>query len=193
MTDVDIREMVPRVRRSLEGAGSTPSLTDGAIKDIVADSCADVILYTGSLFGLTLTATSRDPVSNAPEEYATSAELTLAQQSVVAAQAALNYFFFLFAGLKVQEKISDEGSAWEYQLSANLLVEQLKMLQRARDAAIDAIKEQDPGTFDTYTSFLAIRDRETSRLIEPWAVQQLGSYGANGGGYGGQDFRFGGY
>lgn len=165
---VNIRVMVPRVRRALEGAGTTPALEDDAVKDVVADACSDVLLYTGSLFGHDLLVLERDTDTGAPSEYATSEELTLAEQSVIAAQAALNYFFFLFAGLKVTERIADEGSSWEYQLSANLLVEQLKYLQKTRDKALEAVAAQTPA-LDAYVSFLAIRDVETSRAIEPWA------------------------
>lgn len=195
-TPVDIRVMVPRVRRSLEGAGTPAGLTDDAIKDVVADACADVMLYTGSLFGGQLVVTARDADSNAPTEYATEQELTLAQQSVIAAQAALNYFFFLFAGMKVSETIQDEGSQWSYDLSPSLLVEQMRMLQKARDSAIDAITEQDRAAYDTYISFLSIRDRETTRLAEPWAAR-LPVGGAEvderfGGAIGGDFLRFGG-
>ena len=57
---VDIRVMVPRVRRALEGAGAPPVLTDDAIKDLTADAIAEVILYTGGVFGHELVVTDRD-------------------------------------------------------------------------------------------------------------------------------------
>lgn len=180
---VDIRIMVPRVRRALEGAGA--DLPDGVVKDAIADACADVILYSGSLFDKEMLIIEREPTTNAPTEYATSEELSLAEQSVVSAQAALNHFFFQFAGLKVSQVIADEGSRWEYSLSPNLLVEQLKMLQRARDQALEAVAAA-RAVADQYTSFLAIRDIETSRMIEPWAT------GAGVGGLELVDYRFGG-
>ena len=78
---VDIRVMVPRVRRALEGAGAPPVLTDDAIKDLTADAIAEVILYTGGVFGHELVVTARDDATNAPTEYATDPELTLSEQS----------------------------------------------------------------------------------------------------------------
>ena len=57
---VDIRVMVPRVRRALEGAGAPQVLTDDAIKDLTADAIAEVILYTGGVFGHELVVTDRD-------------------------------------------------------------------------------------------------------------------------------------
>lgn len=168
MAATDIRQMVPRVRRALEGAGAPEVLTDEAIKDIVADACADIMLYTGGLFGKTLTVTDRDLTTNAPTEYETSDELSLAEQSLLSAQAALSYFFFLFAGLKVRERIGDEANSWEYELSGALMRDQLKLLKQQRDDAIVAIAETSGAILDSYSSFVAIRDRETSRLVEPW-------------------------
>lgn len=167
MADVNVRVMVPRVRRALEGLDA-PSLTDDQVKDAVADACADVILYTGSLFGGQLVVLAVDPDTGAPAEYGTSAALTLAQQSVIATQAALTYFFFLFAGLKVSEKIGDEGSSWEYSLSANLLRDQLKQLQAERDKALDAAAVESGATLERYSSYVAERDVWVARLVEPW-------------------------
>jgi hypothetical protein len=185
-TQTDIRTLVPRVRRALEGAGAPAVLTDDAVKDMIADACADIMLLTGgTLFGQQLVVLERDG-NNVPTEYATSDELTFPQQSVIVAQAALNYFFFRFGGIKVSERIGDEGSQWEYTLSANLLRDQLKALQNTRDRAIDAINET--GALDEYVSWLSVRDVQTSRMVEPWVY----GYG-EGRGYGGQeiDYRFG--
>lgn len=169
--ETNIRVLTPRVRRALEGASPEMVLTDDQIRDVIADACSDVILYTGSLFGGHLVVLETDPDTSYPAEYGTTQPLTLAQQSVIAAQAALTHFFFMFAGLKVQERIADEASSWEYQLSANLLVQQLKFLQGERDKALSALEDFD-GTIERYASFLQERDHLTARRVEPWAEAQ---------------------
>lgn len=170
----DIRIMTGRVRRAVEGVGATAVLTDDEIKNLIADALADIVLYTGSVFGKTLMVTSRG-VNNEPEEYATSDELTLAEQSVVAAQAALTHFFYSFVNLKVSEKIADEAQTWEYSLSATLLKDQLAFLIKSRDTALELVNVG--GALDSYESFLSVRDSYTSRLVEPWVVGNIGAGG----------------
>lgn len=160
----DVRVMVPRVRRAIEGAGQPETLTDDAIKDIVADALADLILYTGGVFGKELEVTERDD-NGIPTEYQTSDVLTLPEQSAVAAQAALDFFFFRFAGMKTSETIQDEAQTWTVEYSPQLLTAQLKMLQDTRDKALQAISDAGIG-LDSYTSYLAVRDVTTSRLVE---------------------------
>lgn len=189
MSQFDIRELGPRVQRAVEGVVRQKwVLTDDEIKDVTADACADVVLYTGSLFGSELVVTARDTASNAPIEYATTVELTVSQGGVISSQAALNYFHHRFAGLKMSEQISDEASHWEYSLSPNLLIAQLKLLQDSRDKALEAVAAQNGG-FDTYVSFLAVHDTLTSRFIEPWVYGHPEGYGLGAGGLEG-DFRF---
>lgn len=181
----DIRVMTGRVRRAVEGVGTPASLTDDEIKDLIADALADIVLYSGAgVFGKTLIVTDRG-VNDEPTEYATSDELTLAEQSVVAAQAALTYFFYSFVNLKVHEKIADEGQSWEYTLSATLLRDQLAYLIKNRDNALEQVTAAGNAVLEGYESFLAVRDAYTSRLVEPW-VHAIGVGGQ-------QDFRFGGY
>src|SRR5688500_9923087 len=136
-TVTDIRVLVPRVRRRLEGAGAPEVLTDDAIKDLVADALSSILLYSGSIFGKTLDVAERD-ANNVPTEYTTSDELTLQEGAVVAAQAALDHFFFTFASLKTSERIADEAGSWEYARSATLLKDQLALLVKERDRALDA-------------------------------------------------------
>lgn len=182
MAETDVRVLVPRLRRALEGAGSPEGLPVDAIKDIAADALADITLYTGSVFGKQLVVTHVDDDTGAPDEYATTDALTLAEQSVVAAQGALNYFFHAFSKLKVSERIGDEAQTWEYTLSANLLLEQFKFLQKQRDDALAIIEAADV-PLDRYSSFLAVRDAHVAQLVEPFT--------AEAGGFGGQeDFRF---
>jgi hypothetical protein len=184
MAQTDVRVMTGRVRRAVEGVGTPEVLTDDEIKDLIADALADIVLYSGAdVFGKTLIVTSRG-VNGEPEEYATSDELTLAEQSVVAAQAALTHFFYTFVNLKVQEKIADEGQSWEYTLSATLLRDQLAFLVANRDRALEQVTAAGTWPAEGYESFLAVRDQYTSRLVEPW-VHSLTAGG-------GQDYRFGG-
>lgn len=165
MAETDIRVMTGRVRRAVEGVGAAAVLTDDEIKDLIADALADIVLYTGSVFGKQLLVTGRG-VNNEPVEYATSDELSLAEQSVVAAQAALTHFFYAFVNTKISERIGDEGQTWEYSLSATLLRDQLAFLIKSRDKALELVNVG--AALDAYESFLAVRDSYTSRAIEPW-------------------------
>lgn len=176
--------MVPRVRRALENVGADASLSDEEIKDRVADAMADVILYTGSAFGKDLVVTDVDD-DNVPEEYATSDELTLPEQSVVAAQAALNYIFVRFSAMKVSERIADEGQSWEYTMSANLIRDAFKALMEQRDKALEAVAATN-APLDRYSSFLAVRDSAVAAYIEPWVEGAGMGAGMN------TDWRFGG-
>jgi len=171
MAAENIRILVPRVRRAVEGVGQTALLTDDQIKDLVADAIADVILFTRSVFGKQLLVVERDPVTNAPSEYATDEPLTLAECSVVAYQAAITHFFFALRDLKVQESIRDEGQEWTYTLSSTLLRDHLRYLQEQRDRALDDVAGPTPVA---YVSFLHERDRYTAAAIEPWVTGALG-------------------
>jgi hypothetical protein len=182
MAQTDVRAMIGRVRRAVEGVGVPAVLSDDEIKDVVADALADIVLYSGAdIFGKSLVITDRG-VNGEPVEYATSDELTLPEQSVVAAQAALTHFFYTFVNLKVHERIGDEAQSWEYALSPTLLHDQLAYLISNRDRALAQVTAAGDWPAEGYESFLAIRDQYTSLLVEPW-VQALG--------IGGQDYRFG--
>lgn len=188
----DVRVMIPRVRRALEGPGSTGPLADSAVltddqvTNLIADAIADVILYTGSAFGHELLVTSRDAHYLAPNAWEVDPEFSQPEQSVIVAQAALGYFFHQLKELKVSEEISDEASTWRYQLSSTLIRDQMKMLQDARDRALTAVDQAAAVGLDVYISFIEERDAVVSRLVEPWAMPWAG------GGYA-QDVRFGGY
>lgn len=185
MAQTDIRVLVPRVRRAVEGVGVPAALSDEEVRDLIADAIADVILYTGGVFGNELVVTDTEGTPPVPVEYATSDELTFAEQSVIAAQAALTYFFQKFRDAKMSERIGDEAQTWEWAKSAQLFSEQLKLLIKLRDEALEQI-EDEGAPLDSYASFLAARDSITSRAIEPWV---------EGAGVGGlqQDPRFGGF
>lgn len=144
---------------------------------MTADAIADVIFYTGGSWGHTLAASGA-------MDFVVDPELGLEEQTVVVAQAALTYFFHSFRDMKVQERISDEGHAWEYQLSANLVNEQLKLLIAQRDRALELIGARDGMLLDAYESFLMVRDSTVAAYIEPWVV---------GAGTGGQEIDWRGF
>lgn len=189
VTDLkDTRVLIPRVRRALEGpeavSGSAAiaagSLSDDSINGVIADAIADVIFYSGGLFGHTLNVEERDADYLAPIAWTVDPELTQPEATVIVAQAALNYFFSWAKTIKTSEEITDEGQTWKYSLSATLLNEQIKALREARDRALEQLEE---GTNDDWINTIALRDAQTSALIEPWVA----------GGTGGQtvDPRFG--
>lgn len=185
----DIAEVCPRVQRAVEGVHTDDwELSFDEAYIVTADAFADVLLYTGSVFGGELLVTDRDPTTNAPTKFATPSQLTPDQMSVISSQAALTYFYHRFAGMKMTEEISDEASRWSYSLSPNLLIAQLKLLQDTRDRALEALDNQNGG-MEAYISYVAMRDVSVARYIEPWVYGHPEGYGIGAGGLEG-DFRF---
>lgn len=174
----DVRVLTPRVRRAIDGpqasssAAVSASLTDDQVKDLIADACADILLYMRGLFGHSLQVTATDPTYGAPTEFITDTPLAPEEQTVIVAQAALNYFFHEFKLLKVSQTIQNEVQQWSYDLSPNLLVAQLKLLQDTRDRALEALTDVRNIGVDTFRSFLAVRDQTTSMAIEPYVDPQ---------------------
>jgi hypothetical protein len=186
-----VADLVPRVRRAVEGPrtlaeGDPDRLTDEQAKYLVADTIASILLYTGGkagLFGKTLIVTATD--GGVPTDYAVDPELSLEEQTVLATQAALDYFFHEWKTRKISETISDEAQTYEYQLSAQLTRDQLRSLRDERDRALEALEGRH--RLDDYVSFIAERDMLTSREIEPWlwgAQASPGGYDARFGGWG---------
>ena len=176
----DVRTLGPIVQRALEGvvqAGWT--LTPDQVKDVTADAMSQILLYSGSIFGSQLNVTETDAVTLAPTEYATTTPLTLPESTVVAAQAALNYFYHQYKGIKISEEIGDEASKWSYSLSPALLIAQLNLLKDARDRALEAL-DAAQYNLEGYVSFLEVRDAATSLLIEPWRYGGSDSFGTGG-------------
>lgn len=192
----DVRVLVPRVRRAIDGPTATSplaiatTLSDDEVTALVADAIADIILYTGSAFGHTLEVSARDPYYKAPTAWLVNPEFSEAEGSVVVAQAALTFYFHKFQDMKVQEEISDEGQTWSWEISASLVRDQMKMLQDARDRALEVVKEQSNLNLDTYVSFLHIRDSVSSFYIEPWIEDNGGIGGQQGNFLLGYDPRF---
>lgn len=166
----DITVLIPRVRRAIEGpmASGADSLSDDELLTVVADAIANVIFYAEGAFQHSLDVVDRDEQYNAPISWTVNPPLDEAEASVIAAQAALDYYFFSLRNLKTQETIKDEGSEWSYSLSATLLRDQIALLRAMRDRAIEALEaEADIGT-TAYFSFIQVRDSTTSALIEDY-------------------------
>lgn len=168
MAQQDVAEILPRVRRAVEGpvAVSAP-LSDAALIAMTADAIADVILFTGGDWGHRLVVTERDATTNVPTEWAVDPGLELEEESMIAAQAALTYYFHLFKDRKISERISNEGQEWEYTLSANMLRDVYSALKDQRDLALNALRAEQP-VLARYASILAVRDRTAAALLEPW-------------------------
>lgn len=177
----DVRVMIPRCRRAIDGpaadspASPAASLTDDQLMQIVADALADVILFTNSVFGKSLQVTAYDDFYQAPAEYQTSEELTLDEQTVIIAEAALNYHLTYLRDLKISERITNDAVEWEYSLSATTLRDYLKALQDRRDKALESIMATENINLDGYASYIQVRDVQTSLAIEPWVDGSAGA------------------
>lgn len=185
MTDVtdirDTRVLIPRVRRGLEGAGvdaKNQALEDDAINAVIADAVANVILFTGGLFGHELQVLTRDSTYMAPDAWLVDPQLSEAEGGLIVIQAQLDFLFNDLKSTKVQETIRDEATEWTYQLSANALNELVKSLRQQREAVLEKIVAAN-GTLDAWINTLYERDAWTDSIIEPYA---------NAGGLGGQEF-----
>lgn len=185
VTDLkDVRVMIPRVRRALDGpmaigSGSVSStLSDEEMTGLIADGVADVIFYTGgaTVFGHSLEVTARDPYYMAPIAWQTSEELTLPEQTVVVAQCAINYIFRVLSDTKISETIRDEAGEWTYSISASVMRDWLSMLKQARDKALEEVSRQG-AALESYYSYVAVRDVAVAALIEPWVVGGTGQGG----------------
>lgn len=172
MAQQDVAEITPRVRRAVEGpvpVAPGDALTDGQILALTADAIADVILFTNGQWGHQLIATHRDAISNAPDGWAVDPGLQLEEESMIAAQAALVYYFHIFKDMKVSERIKNEGQEWEYALSANVVRDQIAALRDQRDRALASLLAAHP-VLARYASFLQVRDRVASAYLEPWVL-----------------------
>src|SRR4051794_27941745 len=124
MAAQDVRSLLPRVRRAVEGPFALPpelNLADAQVEALAADALADIILFTTGLWGHKLIVAERDDATGAPLHWNIDPELSPEEESVVAAQAAIQYFFHAFRNMKVSETIRNEGREWSYTISANLL------------------------------------------------------------------------
>lgn len=147
-------------------AGAT--LEDAQVEAVIADAIADVILYTGGLFGHQLLVVERDPDYGAPSKWKTDEQLTEPEGTVIVAEAALRYFYQSVKDMKVQESIANEGQSWSWSMSANAVTEWLKMLKGRRDEALAIIERLNGIVTDGFSSYLAVRDACVAAYVEPF-------------------------
>lgn len=175
MAAQDVRELVPRVRRALEGpVPLNDGLSDEQVEAVAADAIADLILLTAGEWGHTLDVTETD-AQGAPLHFEVNPGLSLPESSLVAAQAALTHLFHELRETNVSETMRNEGQEWSYQKSATLLRDYLKVLAEQRDKALEALSAANP-VMVRVSSILAVRDRVASAAIEPWLYEGRGGF-----------------
>jgi hypothetical protein len=164
----DVAEIVPRVRRAIEGPrpldGADPTrLTDEMVEASAADAIGDLILYTAGRWPHQLAIESTDP-GTGMSHYSVDPPLAVEEESLVAAQAALTFFFHDFRDKKVSEDQANEGQSWSYTLSANTLRDQFKLLRDQRDLALEAMKELHP-VLARAASLFHVLDRQVDAIM----------------------------
>lgn len=177
----DLAVLVPWARRACEGPfgppAGLPSLQDNVIYPMIADACAEIILFSGSLFGHTLDVAGRDPLAGYPIQWKTSQVLDQWEAAIVICQVALDYYFHVFRDMKTSESIKNEGTEWEYTLSANVIRSYIQSLQDQRDLALRGLKAHHP-VIDRYASNIRVRDQATVAMLEWWDTVSPGLHGA---------------
>lgn len=174
----EVREIIPRVRRAIEGPVPLTSgaMSDDQVEALAADCIADIILFTEGLWDHTLAVSEVDPVTGYAIHWTVDPELTLPEESLVAAQAAVQYFIFTLKDAKTMERIKNESREWEWQRSASVLKDIFTELTKARDAALDVVVAVNP-PMAVYASILAVRDPLAASLLEPWQPDGAGRGG----------------
>lgn len=174
VTDLsDIRVMIPRMRRALDGPQATSSasvsstLDDTQVTNVIADAIAEVIFFSSSAFGKTLDVVERDPNYLAPIAWKTSEQLSEPEITVITAQGALTYFYNSLTGLKTSETTKEADREWAWSISASALAERVKDLRAQRDKAIELLTSQNVIAED-WVNTLNVRDAYTDLLIEPY-------------------------
>lgn len=177
----DLAVLVPWARRACEGPFGPPAglgtLLDSQLYPMVADACAEIILFSGSLFGHTLVVAGRDPVAGYPIQWKTSEVLDQWEAAIVICQVALDYYFHVFRDMKTSETITNEGTEWSYTLSANVIRSYVQSLQDQRDLALAGLKKHHP-VIDRYASNIRVRDQATVAMLEWWDNKSPGVGGA---------------
>lgn len=176
LASTDLRELVPRARRAIEGPygppAGRPPLTDDQIYPMVADATADIILFSGSLFEHELVVTERDPTANFPIAWEAQPGLDEMDVSLITVEVALNYFFFLFRDMKTTETIQNEGTQWSYTVSANVMRDYIKALEDQRNLALAGMRSWHQ-PLDRYASIIRVRDQQTVAILEWWSTNPL--------------------
>lgn len=189
---LDVRVLIPRMRRNLDGPHATSSvsaaatLSDAELTAVIADTIASIIFHSNGVTGLKLEVTARDPYYLAPVAWKVNKALVDAEMALITSQAALDYYFIGLRDMKFSESIADEASTWDWAKSAAVVRDTIKSLISDRDLALTMVADRATGTLDEYISYLGERDRATSRMLEPWVYGVFDGGGV--GGLGGQEF-----
>lgn len=175
MAAEDVRGLVPRVRRAIEGPIPLTSgaLDDAQVEALAADCIADIILFTEGLWGHQLSVSEKDPITEYPLHWSIDPELSLAEESLVASQAAVQYFIYTVKNGKTMERIRNEAREWEWQKSPTLLKDWFAELVKARDAALATVMATNP-PMARYASILAVREPLAAARLEPWSPDSPG-------------------
>lgn len=185
----DTRVLIPRLRRALDGptamssAAMSSTLSDEQLNAIGADAIAEIIFYSGSLLGSTISVSERDPQYMSPLAWIVDPALTEPKVGCIVSQAALTYFYMQLSsalGGKTAEETADEATKWSWEVSPQAIVERLRQLKADRDSAIVQLEAEGEATDASWVSMLAVRDKWTSAMIEPW-VEGPGFGGINDG------------
>lgn len=172
----DLRVLVPRARRKVEGPWGNPSsrppLSNTQIYEMVGDAVGEVVMLGGSVFGHELIVKKRDPLGGFPVAWKTDTPLSEYETAIICAQVALNYYYYLFRDMKISETIQNEGTVWTYELSANVIRNYLESLRAERDQAIQGLRINRP-VLDQYASNIRVRDQATVTVLEWWATGGL--------------------
>lgn len=177
MAAQDVAELVPRVRRAIEGPTPDASVSDDTFVPVTADAIGDLILVTAGTWPHKLEVTTRsDGATGYPTAWGVDPGLDPHEEGLVAMQAALNYAVVWLRDMKVSEAISDEAKTWEWTKSASALRDWLKTISDMRDQALEALEQTYP-VMVRVRSFLQVRDmyrQEIVREVEPWLFGGLG-------------------
>jgi hypothetical protein len=164
----EVAEIVPRVRRGIEGPrplgdADPERLDDIMVEQAAADAIGDLILYTAGQWPHTLLKGAEEG-STGMFHFSVDPALAIEEESLVAAQAALTFFFHDFRDKKVSEDMSNEGQSWSYSMSANTLRDQFKLLRDQRDLALAALKAVHP-VLARAASLFHVLDRQVDAIM----------------------------
>lgn len=179
----DLAVLIPWARRACEGPYGPPTgrqtLQDDQVYPMVADAAAEIILFTGNLFGHELIVAARDPLAGYPTQWKTDKVLDQWEGALIITQTALDYWLFLFRDMRVQQAIKNEGTEWSYSLSANVIRDYIGELQNRRDLALAGLQRHHP-VLDRYASNIRVRDQATVAVLEWWDTVSVGLGGGAG-------------
>lgn len=177
----DLKVLVPRARRKVEGPWGNPNgkppLTESVLYNMIGDAVGEIIMLSGSFFHHELKVKQRDPLGGFPTDWQTDTPLTEWESAIICAQVALNYYQYLFRNMKVSESVKNEGTEWSFEISANAIRNYYESLVKERDRAIEGLRVNIP-VLDRFASNIRVRDQATVAVLEWWA----GAYDSNAGG-----------